>query len=279
MMDHAQVGTLRAPDHVFAGKVRQLAGLSVAAAAVAAACGWALVFVLTNNPAAAAGISAIPAAWALIAVYVTHETTIRKFWLLRRGKLEQAAMLPSDCARTAAKSSDLLDKLERVLADGGSLRAVTGGDCRPMVAEGHDWPSLAQHFLCRGCHVALCAVAPSAEADERFVRLTSQFKQFTYHKMPQPSGWMGLAAEARALLAYFGSCHPALAESVGGNLKMLWLEQRHPPRAAQAHQGQYWSPSDIQAAPSIYDDMRSLLDSAWSAAQTGQTPTERAVRG
>ena len=258
-------GAPRAPDYVFASKLRKLAWLSAVSAAAAGAGGWALVFALTNNAVVAAGLAVIPVSWALCAVYVSNETALKKFWLLQKGALPRAGLLPSECVYTGTGADDLWDRLQHVLADGGTLVAV-GGDRRPMGVRGLDWPGAVQALLDQGCRVVQCAVEPMADA--KFARLAARRKQFTYKKTPPPSEWAGLDAEQRALLEWLRECQPTLAESADGKLKMVWLERDGPPRATPARHCQYWSPADIQAAPMIYDDLRNLLDSAaWTVAQ------------
>lgn len=255
-------------DYVFKRDLWKLARWSVIGVMGAGAGGWALIFSLTNNSVVAASMVVIPISWTLTLIYIANETAIKKFWLLTRGELAKAALLPSECVRRATIVDNLQDKLEHVLADGGTL-IVTGGDCYPICADDYRWKQELRNFLGQGCHVIQYAVEPTTEADAVFAGLDNEHKQFTYRKMPSPSKWVELDAEAQALLNWLRRCHPTLAASTDGRLKMVWLEQDHPPRTTRAYNCQYWSPADIQAVPKIYDDMRNLLDSAWTAARAG----------
>ena len=255
-------------DYVFKRNMWKLARWATISVMVAGAGGWILIFSLTNNLVVAAGMAVIPISWTLILVYIANETAIKKFWLLAKGELARAALLPSECVHKATIVDNLGDKLDHVLADGGTL-IITGGDCYPICAKDYGWHNAVQKFLERGCHVVQYAVEPTTEADTVFARLDDEYEQFAYRKMPPPSKWGEPDAEAQALLNLLRQCHPTLAASTDGNLKMVWLERDHPPRTTQAYNCQYWSPADIRAAPEIYDDMHNLLDSAWTAIQVG----------
>ena len=251
---------LQKPDYVFVSGLCGIAVIALAASVGAASGGWALILILTNNNSLAASMALIPMLAALILTYGFNEASIRKWSLLLRKKDAQAAQIPSELVYKAQIAGNLLDKLTHVLSNGGTL-IVTGGDCHPIGEQSYPWAKYIECLLQRNCTVIQYAVDPSDTANQEFKRLAKNWGEvFEYRKF--------LSSDAdnkhRKTLTYLRTCHPTLAKSADGKMKMVWIEREHPAGGTYAFNCEYWSPKDLEVAPEIYKRWHDFLVAAWS---------------